>query len=385
MWLRFLSASCTRQNLLIAAFLLPVSLTLALHDTGPGVSDDQRVRISVAIAVLALTVVHHRCPWVYALAAGVSFLVTGMLMTMGVAAMAAVRFSRPVLAVLSVAVPTAVTVWLPSLAYGGDIDPLVNLYQTLTALLLPLGIGALARAALQRSELERRNYRQQAELREAGIRERRMQERAALARSVHDGVGRQSSLIALRAGAIRANPDATPRIRELSQAISDSATAAMREVRHFLDLVGSDAPDGGPAPGVEPRAGRPESAGPALRAVVEEFRGVGLRIALDVLPGAGEDVGPRTAGLLADVACEALTNAVRHAPGAAVRVRLSRQATRTVLTVCNGPAPAPEPGLPGTGNGLALLSRQVEEAAGTLRARPVNGGFIVTACLPLQP
>ncbi|MFE0044851.1 histidine kinase [Streptomyces albireticuli] len=284
-WLWFLRASHTTQNALIAAVLAPATLTLALHDSRPGLADEEPVRVAVAIGVLGLLFVHQRYPWLFALGAGADFFLNGTLLPMGVAAMAAVRLSRPVLATLSVIVPTAVNVWNPSLSYSGDPDLVLTLYRTLALLLLPLVIGALARTVLQASSLERRTYEQQAELDESRLREKRLQERTALARSVHNGLGRQSSLIALQAGVIRAQPEATPRIQELSKSIIDTATAAIREVRYFLNLVGYEAP-AGTSSGGDTGTRISSDPGPALRAVVEQFRDVGLRIQAEFSPHA---------------------------------------------------------------------------------------------------
>ena len=82
---------------------------------------------------------------------------------------------------------------------------------------------------------------------------------------------------------------------------------------------------------------------------------------------------------------EALTNAAKHAPGAAVTVTLRREGPEAVVNVVNE-APGRVPGrADGAGWGLVGLDERVRQAGGTLHARPVDGGFAVTARLPLTP
>ncbi|MFI1802996.1 sensor histidine kinase [Streptomyces californicus] len=84
---------------------------------------------------------------------------------------------------------------------------------------------------------------------------------------------------------------------------------------------------------------------------------------------------------------EALTNAVKHAPGGAVRVEVAHLTDRTRVTVVNAapsPATGPRPtaGDGGGGRGLAGLRERVAVLGGTLRTGPYRGGFRVTAELP---
>ncbi|GAB3973234.1 hypothetical protein GCM10027615_36090 [Plantactinospora veratri] len=83
---------------------------------------------------------------------------------------------------------------------------------------------------------------------------------------------------------------------------------------------------------------------------------------------------------------EALTNATRHAPGAAVTVAVCRGVDRTTVRVGNDRPPAgPLPGIRGVGSGLVGLRERVRLAGGTLRAGPAGGGFEVYAELPAVP
>jgi hypothetical protein len=80
---------------------------------------------------------------------------------------------------------------------------------------------------------------------------------------------------------------------------------------------------------------------------------------------------------------EALTNVAKHAPGAAVTVRVRSCDVQTEVSVFNAPPPAgPLPGAASGHVGLIGLRERVRLVGGTLRAGPRDGGFAVTATLP---
>jgi signal transduction histidine kinase len=92
---------------------------------------------------------------------------------------------------------------------------------------------------------------------------------------------------------------------------------------------------------------------------------------------------PAEAGLaLYRSAQEALTNARRHAPGAAVRIRLAYLPGSVELTVTNdAPAEPPTARMP-AGYGLTGLRERAELAGGTFTAGPDNGGWRVDVKIP---
>ncbi len=80
---------------------------------------------------------------------------------------------------------------------------------------------------------------------------------------------------------------------------------------------------------------------------------------------------------------EALTNATKHAPGAAVTVRLGHDASGTTVTVINERPPTGQPPTGPSGNrGLVGLRERVRLVGGALVAEPRDGGFAVVARLP---
>ena len=78
---------------------------------------------------------------------------------------------------------------------------------------------------------------------------------------------------------------------------------------------------------------------------------------------------------------EGLTNALRHAPGAAVRVDVAWRTDVVELRVGNDGGPVEDPA---PGNGLTGMRERVALFGGRLRYGPrAQGGFEVTATLPL--
>jgi signal transduction histidine kinase len=83
---------------------------------------------------------------------------------------------------------------------------------------------------------------------------------------------------------------------------------------------------------------------------------------------------------------EALTNALRHAHGAKVAVRLSCSEDELVVQVRDDGTGSPIHGQPtGSGYGLAGMRERVARLGGELATGPVGeGGFTVDARLPLS-
>ena len=81
---------------------------------------------------------------------------------------------------------------------------------------------------------------------------------------------------------------------------------------------------------------------------------------------------------------EALTNARRHAPGAAVDVELRYTGGALAVRVRDN-GPGPPPGGPGGGHGLAGMRERAAAVGGELRtAEAPGGGFLVAATLPAK-
>ena len=105
--------------------------------------------------------------------------------------------------------------------------------------------------------------------------------------------------------------------------------------------------------------------------------------------GAERPLPPDAALAVLRTAQEAISNARKHAPKAAITVRLAYRPEATVLTVTdNGPPAAAMPttfAATGGGYGLTGLRERAELLGGSLRAGPDPGGWTVELRLPVSP
>ena len=80
---------------------------------------------------------------------------------------------------------------------------------------------------------------------------------------------------------------------------------------------------------------------------------------------------------------EALSNALRHAPGSQVRVMLGHHARGLYLEIANFPSAPPVRPSPGPGHGLLGMRERATMLGGHVSAYPtLHGGFAVSAFLP---
>jgi signal transduction histidine kinase len=183
-------------------------------------------------------------------------------------------------------------------------------------------------------------------------------------------------MIAVQAESARlTTPGMPPAGAQRLLAIGDTARTALTEMRGLLGILREDADadvaDRSPQPGLAQLNDLLDAA--------RQASGAGTRL---ILSGRSVDLDP-VVGLAAyRIAQEALTNARRHAPGAAVDVELQYLDDRLRLRVRdNGPGPADEPS-PG-GHGLAGMRERAASVGGEMWAgAAVGGGFVVEVTLP---
>jgi signal transduction histidine kinase len=145
-------------------------------------------------------------------------------------------------------------------------------------------------------------------------------------------------------------------------------------MRRLLDLLRSD-------------EGAPSAALPTLSYVpqlIADMRRAGLAIEFEV-EGDLEDVPPGRALAAYRIVQEALTNALKHAPDARVRVAIRRSAQQLEVDVLQEPGSSPRRDNGATGHGLVGMHERVSMYGGRLAVGPgAQGGFDVRAALPLQ-
>ncbi len=268
----------------------------------------------------------------------------------------------------------AVAFAVPEWVDAGEVSagPLVAASATALA---AVGVGLYAR---MRHDLVR-SLRDRAEAaeaeRELRVEQSQLAERARIAREMHDVLAHKVSLIALHAGALEVNPDAgAPRVEEVAGVIRVTAVQALEELRAVLGLLRQGAEPGddlAPPPQAED-----------IARLVESSRAAGLDLDYHAGVAGLPDGIARTAYRVVQ---EALTNVLKHAPGAAASVALTGDEHAGVtVTVENGPPPtAAAPALPGSGAGLVGLGERVRLLGGRLDAGPAaGGGWRVVAWVP---
>lgn len=199
-------------------------------------------------------------------------------------------------------------------------------------------------------------------------------ERARIASELHDIVGHAISVMVIQAAAGQRLVDADPaRAKAAFAAISESARQGTKDLERLLELLGgSDGHEGG---------------GPDLSLVDEVVARAG-RSGLNVscrFEGDRERVSEPVAHLAFRVVQESLTNALRYAPGAEVRILISvDQAGRGLaVRVENDQALPAQGSLAGTGRGLIGLRERVQTLGGQFSAGTTGrGGWAVEARLP---
>ncbi|MER7134030.1 sensor histidine kinase [Streptosporangium saharense] len=268
---------------------------------------------------------------------------------------------------------TTLGVWAVSVFVLAVYDPDVNdalSAAVLLAVTALLGYNVRIRRLASRRLAEEEQRSEQALAAQATLRER-----ARIARELHDVVAHHMSVIAIQAEAVplRASGDAE-RLEEGLREIRALSLSAMTEMRRVIGVLrdAEGRADTAPQPGL----GR-------LEELVGNARSAGLTVTLSL---SGDLTGlPEAVSLSAyRITQEALSNAMRHAPGSAVSVRISHSGGALSVNVTNDAgSPGPAERMAGPGHGLAGMRERAAMLGGKLWAGPVGTGFAITAILPV--
>jgi signal transduction histidine kinase len=197
-------------------------------------------------------------------------------------------------------------------------------------------------------------------------------ERARIASELHDIVAHALSVMVVQAAAGQRLAAIDRELTdEAFDAISGAARQAEQDMGRLVALLG-DADGIGPAPDLA-----------LVEELVARATGSGLSVTLR-LEGEREGLPAAVAQAAYRVVQESLTNALRYASGAAVRVLLRADSQTLRIEVANGPATAPAAlAGAGTGNGLRGLRELLAASGGTLDVGPTpDEGWLLTAQLP---
>jgi signal transduction histidine kinase len=218
-------------------------------------------------------------------------------------------------------------------------------------------------------------------------------ERARISRELHDVVAHHISMIAVQAETARlATPGMPAEGAQQLRSIGDTARAALTEMRRLLGVLRED---------IEADADEARQPQPSLRQLNEllvqarDISGGTIRL---IVRGPPDVLDPGVELAAYRIIQECLTNARRHAPGAAVDVELHYTGETLHLRIRdNGPGPAarpagsdgspPDPGgsAPTGGHGLLGMRERSAAVGGQIRIGPAaGGGFLIEAVLPTK-
>ncbi|WP_089924804.1 sensor histidine kinase [Lentzea albida] len=191
-------------------------------------------------------------------------------------------------------------------------------YDVLYAVLVA-GKGALLPWLVGRYTTARRAYLAELEKRsamaekdaKAAVTKAITEERGAIARDLHDVIIHHVSAINLHAGAARlGNPHGDPKLTNSLRAVETSSRAAMVDLRHLLDLLHGEKPEGARQPGLG-----------NLDELLDGVRAAGIPARLEVR-GQHRDLPESLDVTVYRIIQEMLTNALRHGDASGVTVTL---------------------------------------------------------------
>ncbi|MEU6220607.1 histidine kinase [Streptomyces sp. NPDC047022] len=204
-----------------------------------------------------------------------------------------------------------------------------------------------------------------------------LEERTTIARELHDVVAHHMSVVAIQAEAAPyrvENPP--PELEKAFVTIRENAVAALTELRRVLGVVRAEdyeAPDA------------PQPTLADLDALLANVREAGLTVEKTVT-GAVREL-PQGVELSAyRIVQEALSNTLRHAPGASARVEIGYVLGGLGLRIVNGPPPNPtlEKSTHGAGHGITGMRERVTMLNGEMTAGGTDdGGYEVAVYLPV--
>jgi signal transduction histidine kinase len=356
---------------MLVSVALGVGLVLAVLHPALGVA----MSTLASTVALVLSVQELPTPWPWPVP-----VIVAWALTVGVASLVG-RWQVPTTGIPTAGVISVLVVYLRGA--GHDTSAWTNVIVTLSvgALVATIGIlvGAWFRSRSALASAEQVSAEEMA-------RRRDLEERNRIARELHDVVAHSMSVISVQAttAQYRLGGVEPPVAAEFDQ-IAEHSRSALGEMRSLLTIL-----RGGAAAETAPQPLATD-----IPTLVETTRQAGIVVDLGIAEGALDAIAP-SAGLTAyRTVQEALSNAVRHAPGSRITVTINRgpgimggeQRDEVTIEVDNGPRDPSFGGArpaPGAGLGLSGIRERVSALGGHLLAGPTGeGGFHVEAIIPV--
>jgi signal transduction histidine kinase len=271
----------------------------------------------------------------------------------------------------------AALVFVPFLVLGFA-DPSHGEDRILTLLLAALTpAAAWAGAATQSRSAMRAHIAAQETIADTSFEHAARGERARIARELHDVVAHHISMVAVQAETARLTTPGMPAAgAQRLSAIGDTARAALTEMRRLLGVLREDAETDVVA------ARRPQPGLLQLNELLDDAREASGSATRLIVDGSPVPLDPGVELAAYRIAQEALTNARRHAPGAAVDVELHYTDEALCVRIRDN-GPGPPVATPIGAHGLLGMGERAAAVGGQLRfGAAAGGGFLVEATLP---
>lgn len=204
------------------------------------------------------------------------------------------------------------------------------------------------------------------------------EEKTRIARELHDVIAHSMSIINVQASSAPfRHPQADEALRQEFKEISESSRRALAEMRSLLGVLRDE---------TRPADRAPQPVLSRIPELVEQSVTAGLPVRLEGGDCLTDEGVSELTGLAAyRIVQEALSNVIRHAPGAEVVVECSRDDERIELVVRNGRSDRPGTLTGEPGHGLVGMTERAASVGGTVEYGPTdNGGYKVRAVLPLR-
>ncbi|GAA1525637.1 signal transduction histidine kinase [Microbacterium ginsengiterrae] len=201
-----------------------------------------------------------------------------------------------------------------------------------------------------------------------------VEERTRIARELHDVVAHSMSLIQVQASTARYRvSDLTEEAAGEFDDIASTARSALTEMRRILGVLRTE----DQVAELAPQRGIDD-----IPELVETTRRAGARVSLS--QSVSDTVSAATHLTVYRITQEALSNAVRHAPGSPISVTVTADADDVAVTVRNDHDGAPDTAT--RGHGLRGMNERAELVGGTVSAGPrPDGSWVVAARVPRHP
>lgn len=199
-----------------------------------------------------------------------------------------------------------------------------------------------------------------------------------IADELHDGIAHDLTLVLFHARALPRQPDEASKQVSLTT-IEDSAEQAMRSIQSLLTLMRDRKIDGSDT---HPSRydGDVVEAVSSLAALLEDA-GISTQV---VVPSEPLDASQKARRLLTEIAIEAVTNILKHAPNAQsanIEIDLTDGVVALVVMNAVSPAPASQESHSG-GRGLHRARERISRSGGHLESRSTSEGWILRAVVP---